>query len=587
MLDDSRLPYSSSVGLRGVLAACLLVGGAVGCWLDALAHGGLIDAPPALLAAAILGYAVGAWTSTGWALATVTAATAVLTAANQVAAPGEYHPVDDVFFFLIVVGGPAVAGAAITARHRQIHELTDQTVRLITQRDAAIRAAQLQEQNRVGVELHRDIAEQFGAVLMRAEGAQRRATSEELARALADVETTARASLDLLRSALGSLREPPVSAPSSALTIPRPAPKWPDWRDLALALACGVAVAAEAVLSDSSRGPAWGNVAAGILVGAPLALRRTHPLVAATLFMTAAIVMSAVVTPFPVLVTAIASLLVSSYAVGAYSRRWPIGGLVLIVGVGVVTLVSPAGLRDADGLLPSLVLVVVAVAAGLVAAGSIHRVAQLREGVAELELGRAIETRLAVAEQRNRLAQDLHDTVAHAMTVVCLQASAGRRLDDVDVLDTIIVTARRGLVELRDGLSALDLDVLDPDGIRAEARRAGLVPTVSVDVGDLPPEVALLASRLVRETLVNAGRYAPGAALSVRVERELEQEPERVTIEVIDDGGESDFVHGSGTGLTGLAEQVAAAGGHLTWGTAGTGFRVLAMIPLDRTAAAP
>jgi signal transduction histidine kinase len=341
------------------------------------------------------------------------------------------------------------------------------------------------------------------------------------------------------------------------------------------------------VLSDSSRGPAWGNVAAGILVAAPLAWRRTRPLVAATLFMTAAIVMSAVVTPFPVLVTAIASLLVSSYSVGAYSRRWPIGGLVLIVGVGVVTLVSPAGLRDAEGFLPSLALVVVAVAAGRVAAGSIRRVAQLREGVAELELGRAVETRLAVAEQRHRLAQDLHDTVAHAMTVVCLQAAAGRRLDDADVLDTIISTARRGVVELRDGLSALDLDVLDPDGIRAEARRAGLVPTVSVDVGDLPPEVALLASRLVRETLVNAGRYAPGAALSVRIERELESETERLTVEVVDDGGESDFVHGSGTGLTGLAEQVAAAGGRLTWGTSGTGFQVCAMIPLDRTAATP
>jgi signal transduction histidine kinase len=587
MLDDSRLPYSSSVGLRGVLAACLLVGGAVGCWVDALAHGGLIDAPPALLVVAILGYAVGAWTSTSWALATVTVAAAVLTAANQVAAPGEYHPVDDVFFFLVVVGGPAVAGAAITARRRQVHELTDQTVRLIAQRDAAIRAGRLQEQNRVGVELHRDIAEQFGAVLMRAEGAQRRGSSEELARALADVETTARASLDLLRAALGSLREPPVPSPSPAPAIPRPVAKRPDWRDLALALVCGVAIAAEAVWSDSSRGPAWGNLAAGILVAAPLVWRRTHPLVAATLFMTAAIVMSAVVTPFPVLVTAIPSLLVSSYSVGAYSRRWLIGGLVLIVGVGVVTLVGPAGLRDADGYLPSLALVVVAVAAGLVAAGSIRRVNRLSEGVAELELGRTVATRLAVAEQRNRLAQDLHDTVAHAMTVVCLQAAAGRRLDDVDVLDTIIVTARRGLVELRDGLSALDLDVLDPDGIRAEARRVGLVPSVRVDVGDLAPEVALLASRLVREALINAGRYAPGAALSVRVERELEQATERVTIEVVDEGGDSDFVHGSGTGLTGLAAQVAAAGGRLTWGTSGTGFRVRAVIPLDRTAATP
>jgi signal transduction histidine kinase len=54
---------------------------------------------------------------------------------------------------------------------------------------------------------------------------------------------------------------------------------------------------------------------------------------------------------------------------------------------------------------------------------------------------------------------------------------------------------------------------------------------------------------------------------------------------VIDDGGDSDFVHGSGTGLTGLAEQVTAASGRLTWGTSGTGFRVHAMIPLDRTAA--
>lgn len=567
------------------MAACLLVGGALGCWLDALVGAGLIDAPPALLAVAILGYAVGAWTSTGWAITTVTVAAAVLTVANQVAASGEYHAVDDLFFFIVVVGAPAVAGAAITARRRRVHELTDQRARLIAQRDAEVRAARLHEQNRVGVALHRDIAEQFGAVLMRAEGAQRAASPEELRRALAEVETTARASLDLLRATLGSLREP--TAPSPATAARQSAVERPDWRDLALALACGVAVATEAVMSDSARGSIWGNVAAGVLVAAPLVWRRTHPLVAAALVMAVAIVMSAAVTPFPVLVTAIAPLLVASYSVGAYSRRWPIGVLVLVVGVGLLMLFSPAGSRDPEAFLPLLAMVALAVAAGLVVAGSIRQAALLREGVAELERGREVETRLAIAEQRGRLAQDLHDIVAHAMTVVCLQASAGQRIDDAEVLQTIIVTARQGLVELRDGLSALDPDVLDADGIRAEAKRAGLVPTVRVDVGELPPEVEMLASRLVREALVNAGRYAPGAAVSVRVEREAKQDTERLRIEVVDDGGESDFAHGSGTGLTGLADQVVAAGGRLMWGTTGTGFEVSAMVPLNRTATTP
>ena len=84
-------------------------------------------------------------------------------------------------------------------------------------------------------------------------------------------------------------------------------------------------------------------------------------------------------------------------------------------------------------------------------AGWTTRAAELRATVAELERGRDAEVGLAVAEQRNRLAGELHDTVAHAMTVICLQASAGQVSPEAARLDAILDTARSSLELLRTG----------------------------------------------------------------------------------------------------------------------------------------
>ena len=558
-----------------MLASLPLLLVAVVLWVDTVAGGDLVDHPVALLAAVAAGYAAGAWARVAWSLLGVCTTAVVLTWANQIAAPGEYHPLDDLMFFLILVGAPALAGAALTARRRQVRELTDLTTRLLSQRSAAVSSARLQERNRVQLEVHRQISEQLTAVVLRAEGGLRDSSAESARQTLVELEGAARDSLDQLRATLGSLRDAPAPAPEPTGPTRSALPRWRgDWRDLALAAGCAVAASVE-MLAGSGRDPAWANVVAAVLMAAPLAARRGTPVAAASGFTVTALATSLVLTPVMGLVTGIALVLLFAYAVAAYSRWWPVGSLILLAGAVVMHLTRDGRGPD-DGLLPTVFCLVLATAAGLVGASGIRRTRLLREAVQELELGREIDIAVARAEQRAGLAQELHDSVAHTMTVVCLQAVAGQRTHHPEALSTIVAVAREGLTELREGIEALDADMPPEDAIRAAAVRAGLHPTVVIDAPSLDPVTWALAARIVREALVNAGRYAHDAAVDVRIVGSAEE----LEISVADSGGRGGFAHGAGTGLAGLSTKVTEAGGDLHWGPEGAGFAVRARLPL-------
>ncbi len=564
--------------------------------LDAAAGPGWYVAGPMVLGAAVSGCAVGACTSTRTAVLAVAGMVVLLTLANQLAGD-EYHWLDDAAFFLFVAGGPAVAGALVSARARQVRELTRLVAALRDQRLVEVEAARLAEQTRVEQEVHRGISQRVGAIALRAEGARRSGSPEDAVAALAEVEGVARGALDQLREVLGTLRTSPLPADESAdpaEEIPSPRPTV-GALDLAIAVACGAGLAVETLLVPPDAEPGWA-VAMSFLVAAPLAWRRPHPLLATAGVGVLGTAMSLWLAPLTDLVTPVALMLLASYAVGAWCRgRWWLVGL-LVPWTALLAFLAGGDPGWAD-VLPVVAFATAAVALGRVVASWRGRGQRIAGTVAALERGRGADLRWAVARQRQSMASALHDSVAHAMTVVCVQAGAGQRVPDPAVVDQalgrIAATARSGLTELRTGLAELEgsAGVLDRDTISALAEEIGVAAEVRAN-GELTlgRPGARLVLRVLREALVNVARHAPGAPARVV----LEQVGDTIRLEVGDHGEHSGpGTEGTGTGLVGLAAELRAGGGTLSWGTtAAGGFRVRAEVPLEavvdrRTAGLP
>lgn len=203
----------------------------------------------------------------------------------------------------------------------------------------------------------------------------------------------------------------------------------------------------------------------------------------------------------------------------------------------------------------------------------------------------------AIADERARIARELHDIVAHAMSVMVVQAGAAEQLTEDDPvrvrksLSAIRSTGTEALGEMRRLVGMLrddsDVGLLAPQpglsGLKAlvdEASETGLPVTLEVsgDERDLPAGVDLAAYRIVQEALTNARRHAVGAS---QVSVAIRFEPERLELEVADDGRASADTTGSGHGLVGMRERVALYDGTLAAERlADGGFRVLARLPL-------
>jgi len=575
-----RRAYALTVSRPSVAVALITAAGGLPLLAVLLGWEWYLDGPALLLVALSGGYAAGAWLPRVPAAAAVVLAVAALVVANQLH-DQPYHWLDDTVFFLVVVGGSAGAGAAVTLRARQVRRLERLAAELDEQQRVEVAAARLEEQNRVHQDVHSRLAERIAAIAIRAEGAQRAPDGE----ALEVLEVEAREVLDELRAALGSLA-PDGDVLDPDAPNPRAEPEVTvSPLDLALAGALGLALAVETTVHSLARGPMWANVLGSLAVAAPLVLRRSRPLLAVATSLLAAILMSAWLTPIPATVTGVAFLVVVLYSVGAWCTSWwwiPAG---CMVAGAVVVMEEVSGLADdgdpGDPGWIVLVWMVAAVLAGRVGAGWQARVRRTADLVDDLERGRGAATRLATARKRVELASELHDTVAHAMTVVCLQAGAQRRsrTDAGEVLHTIATTAAASLAELRDGLDAIETTErpLDASRLAALGRRVGVDVAMTGPIPAPTGPAAALAFRVVREAIVNVARHAAGSSAEVSVARG----DHALRVEVLDRGGDSGpMVAGSGSGLAGLAGVVSAGGGSLTWGPrAGGGFRVVAEIP--------
>lgn len=572
-----------------MLAAVMSLGSLLHAWYG---DGRLLDGPWELVGVLVMGYLLGAWLPAVPGTVVVAGAAVALTAAHQHHDPGAYPVADDLVFFLLMAGAPALAGAALTRRHDQVAELTRLGRRIEAQRSADLEAARIEERQRVEVAVHRRLIEQVGGIVLLAEGARHQASRETTTAALGEIEDASRSALAELREAVGTLRTAPEPAPPhtdrpAPVTADLPQPP-PGPRDVVLAIALGGAVAAETLLRDFARGPAWANVLAALVVAAPLVWRRNRPLSALVAFWLLASAMSLLLTPLTLTVTALGLLLVASYAAGAHGRPWHAGLGLTWAGTLLLVLAVPADQRDAEGIAPTLVLASLAMIAGVVAAGAARRAALLRSFVADLEQGRDVELRTAVATTRLELARTLHDSVAQAMTVTCLQSSVGRGSgEQVEAtLGTILAVARDCMAELRHGLDELDGEAPSPDtrSLQRLADRFGLEVHWSLDpVLEAGGAAGALVHQVLREALTNVARHSPGSRVRVRVAAGRDT----IEVEVVDDGtGGDGYRLGTGTGLRGLSEAVAGRGGSMSAGARPDGgFQVTASVP--RTQGAP
>jgi signal transduction histidine kinase len=214
------------------------------------------------------------------------------------------------------------------------------------------------------------------------------------------------------------------------------------------------------------------------------------------------------------------------------------------------------------------------------------------------ELERA---RRAVLEERTKIARELHDVVAHHMSLIAVRAEtapyrmAGLPGPVLTEFGSLSAAAREALADMRRLLGVLRHDqpadrapqpqLSDlPDLIDA-ARQAGLPVelTVPARLGQLPPGVGVCAYRIVQESLSNASRHAPGASVTVSVDRGAGAVLLRVENGPGGAATGSANGHGPGHGLTGMRERVALLGGSLSAGPApGGGFVVSAVLPLGQ-----
>jgi len=264
--------------------------------------------------------------------------------------------------------------------------------------------------------------------------------------------------------------------------------------------------------------------------------------------------------------------------------------------IGTAAFVSAAllsALLPNGGIDGSVLFATVGVIAMLLA----RNVVKDREHKAELaERERDVAAREAVVEERARIARELHDAIAHNVSMVVMQAGAERRVLEKgggsphEVLETIEQVGRGALTEMRRLIGMLRSDAGDPlapePGLAdvsllvAQVREAGLPVDLSIEGTrrELPLGIELSAYRIIQEALTNALKHAGDARASVRIR----YGEDSLELEVADDGaGAPAAVASGGHGLVGMQERVALYGGRLDAGRrAGRGFSVRVLLPI-------
>jgi signal transduction histidine kinase len=374
--------------------------------------------------------------------------------------------------------------------------------------------------------------------------------------------------------------------------------------DVLVLLAAAESALEVAFREDALRAPRttlFFAVPAIVLLFVPLLARRRLPFAApAGLWIVAAAVSFVdgrlIVFPSAVLVAGMcAAFLVGNLADGFQAR---VGLVVVLAAAAVVAYNDPSSSAGEFISLPVLFAIAWTVGLALRARSEQADAADVRAARAERE--RETTARIAVAEERARIARELHDIVAHAMSVMVLQVGAVRHglpdalPDDRKALEDVERTGRTALGEMRRLLGAMrresdDVDLAPQPGLAAieplldEVRRTGLQVDLELEgePASIPRALDLSAYRIVQEGLTNVLKHAGATRADVKIVHG----PNELRIEVRDDGRgrHPDTGPGHGHGLVGVGERVKIYGGELDAGALnGGGFRLRVRLPLHR-----
>jgi signal transduction histidine kinase len=523
----------------------------------------------------------------------------------------------DAFFMLILVVGPVFVGRLVRARSQLAGRLREATDRL-----AAARS------ERVSVSLAADrarLSESIDAALLVALGRMvEHAECVTLAQ-ISSLEQIARELLGQLRDLLRNLRagekalEPTgsvselharvqraieaeaalTSAPAVARASPRRwglmSPRLIDTSLAILAVAVSTGLVVSTIGAGALRGPRWVDALLAIAATAPIAWARRFALEATVASLAATVAYAALAAPadpgsgwLPT-----GALLVLPLAIGATcpARRAGVGLALCLAGAGLAEALDPAAKFDPTTIAPGIALLVGAWAAGRVLRDRTRMLTALADTATRIEGEREQLAQAGRTAERARVARELHDAVAHAMTVIVLQAGAARRAWRSDpelagehatiLSETVLelITELRGMMVALAGGEQAGMARLEQLVERSRASGLQVDLEITGDLASLAPPLEHTAYRVLQEALTNAARHAPGSDVLVR----LDFGHTGLALEVANEtpSPPAPATVGGGHGLTGMRERVEASGGRLAVGVQSPGrFTVRAWLPI-------
>jgi signal transduction histidine kinase len=514
-----------------------------------------------------------------------------------------------------------VIGSVQYRRVRLTKELGLKAKQLESERDRLAHLAVARERRRIASELRSLVARGVKVMAEQAHAARQAMTLRptEAPASLVGLESTGRAVLLEMQRLLGVLRKVrgdvnPASVPAMGSARDQTGAirgLWPELRlsplavDAAIVVGMGIAMVLDFRAHYWYPGAGFVNVfdpKTALLAGFDVTIllfRRRAPM----LVMFAIALDTTLQPPLHAgwLVSEFWCLVIAVYSVGAYrGRKWAMAAVFTsmasyIWSPGVTALVDTF-----DVIAEGIWFGAAAFAGWSVQAGrQLNR--DLNARTAQLEWAQQEVARMAVAEERRRVARDMHDVLGHAVSLIVIQAGAARTVAAVDPVaaDSMMAGIERASEDAvremnamfgpsgsgdPEGVAGALPGIREIDGLVEAARGAGLDVELRAD-GEpraLGPSTDLTAYRIAQEALTNVRKHAPHSKALVT----LRYSPSTLEVDVTDDGKAvskaDDVLPGAGLGLIGLRERVAVFGGELRSGVvAGGGYRVWARLPME------